>query len=438
MFYSRAKNSNTVKLQYLLKYVKEKHKIATYAMKNNKKTTAKRKTTRKTKKPKVYIPAYKIIILCALIIVVCVFLLFITTISEPGGKKEKNPQLTQRYEKTETKPEVKKEVTPPKKTTPPPESKKTQKKKDDAQKTDERAQPAPKVKSTEPAKTKPQAESVPTPKIEPVTTTAAKKQEPAPQPKVQKTEPEVKKAPVEQKNAATKDTYNFPAARNHAELVFIFDDGGHNISQAQKFLTLPFPITIAVLPKLAHSADVAAATRKSGNEVMLHQPMQAVNKSVNPGPGAITPEMDDNQIISLLFQNINEVGPIAGINNHEGSAITADAEKMSTIMRVTQEQGIFFLDSRTNVDTQVPFVAREMGYSYYERNIFLDNEKTKDNILKELRKGLDIANKNGTVIMIGHVWSADILPAVLKEVYPELVNKGYTFKTVSNSHGAKR
>ena len=102
-------------------------------------------------------------------------------------------------------------------------------------------------------------------------------------------------------------------------------------------------------------------------------------------------------------------------------------------MQVASDNGIFFLDSRTNVDTQVPYVARELGYSYYERNIFLDNEKTRENALRELKKGLDIANKNGNVIMIGHIWSADFLPDFLREVYPELIQAGYTFTTVSKS-----
>ena len=39
--------------------------------------------------------------------------------------------------------------------------------------------------------------------------------------------------------------------------------------------------------------------------------------------------------------------------------------------------------------------------------------------------------------MIGHVWSADVLPDLLKEIYPELKQKGYTFTTVSKSNALK-
>lgn len=231
--------------------------------------------------------------------------------------------------------------------------------------------------------------------------------------------------------------YDFPKALNNAQLIFIFDDGGQNNAQLKKFLNLPFPITVAVLPRLAHSKEAAQLVRNSGNEVILHQPMQAISTSTNPGPGAIKPDMTEDQIISTLFTNINEIGPVAGMNNHEGSAITADAEKMETILKVASENGIYFLDSRTNVDTKVPYVSRELGYSYFERNIFLDNTKTKENALKELKKGLELANKNGSVIMIGHIWSADFLPEFLAEVYPLLKAQGYKFSVVSKSNARK-
>lgn len=232
------------------------------------------------------------------------------------------------------------------------------------------------------------------------------------------------------------DIPDIPKAVNGAKLVVIFDDGGQNLSQLEKCVTLPFPVTVAVLPGLVHSREAAERTRKSGNEVMLHQPMQSVNRNINPGPGAITPEMDEDEIRSLIFNNLQEVSPVVGMNNHEGSGITSDAEKMSCVLRACSDYDVFFLDSRTNVETKVPYVANALGYSYYERNVFLDNTKNRKDIIDEIMKGVKIANQKGCAIMIGHVWSADILPSILKEMHPLLVRKGYTFTTVSKS-GAK-
>ena len=400
----------------------QKKSSRTTSSNTKRKTSTKRSNhtpRRTTKKPKVYIPAYKAIILCCVIITICMSLLLVTTLKEPDRKL--SDAAIQRY---------KEEIVYSKKQSE--EVKESPKKAEDTKKSTS-------AKSNDAAK-KSESEKKETPKKEAPKKTEASKKIETPQAKEEKKPAEVKEAatataPKVQNEQKSK--YNFPAAKNGAQLIFVFDDGGQNLSHLAPFLKLPFPITVAVLPQIAHSKESAAQVRASGNELILHQPMQSVNASVNPGPGAIKPDMTEEQIKSLLFQNITEIGPIAGLNNHEGSAITADAEKMATVLQFASQEGIYFLDSRTNVETKVPYVARELGYSYYERNIFLDNEKTKENALKELKKGLDLANKNGSVIMIGHIWSADFLPAFLQEVYPELKAQGYTFSTVSRSKAKK-
>ena len=396
-----------------------------------------RPAARKSKKPKVYISSFKIMGMCGIVILICMLLLLTTNlISKDSTKKiaSKDSVKTEKVAKEETKSkEVKKENNIEKKDSKQKtedsiskrfeqekKEKKVESKKSESvkkEKKEEKVQPPVQKKVEEPKKVVP-----------PVVDVEEKTTEKQPEKIVEKNETVEKPKPVKQENK-----FNLPKAKNNATLVLVFDDGGQNLYDLQKFLELPFPITIAVLPKLKYSVESAKRVRNSGHELILHQPMQAINRSVNPGPGAITPEMTEEEVRKMLLSNINEIGPIAGMNNHEGSAITADIGKMEVILKTASDCGIFFLDSRTNVKTVVPLVAKEMGYNYYERNIFLDNEKTCENVLMELKKGLDIANKKGSAVMIGHVWSADFLPAFLKELYPELVKNGYKFSVVSES-----
>lgn len=419
-------------------------------MQNNKK----KRKAKKSRKPKVYIPPYKIIILCSIVIVICMSLLLVTTIK--SSENPQNSSIQNRYQQTEV---TQKENSSDKKKDVPAKAEKKSKeenvkkaesgKTDNQKKTDDSKDKSESKKQDKQSAAKPETSK--SQKNETKKSSGAENQE------VEKKEnqssakdenkktledksqkvPETSKPDETKKIEKKADKFDFPLAKNHAQLIFVFDDGGQNLAHLDSFLKLPIPITIAVLPRLVHSVESAQKIRNSGNELILHQPMQALNSKVNPGPGAITPQMSEDEIIATLFYNINEIGPIAGMNNHEGSAITADAEKMAVILKMANEEGIYFLDSRTNSETKVPYVANLMGYSYYERNIFLDNEKTNENALQELKKGLAIANKNGSVIMIGHIWSASFLPDFLLEVIPELQEKGYTFCTVSTSNALK-
>jgi polysaccharide deacetylase 2 family uncharacterized protein YibQ len=195
---------------------------------------------------------------------------------------------------------------------------------------------------------------------------------------------------------------------------------------------LPHDLTIAVLPGLAYSAQSAEKARNAGKEVILHQPMQAVNLSTNPGPKSIQPDMSSSQIRALLTENIREVGPVAGMNNHEGSLITADINAMNTILSFCKEKSLYFLDSRTNSETKASLAALELNTKVWERNIFLDNTQNRQDIIEMYNKGLKFADKNGMVIMIGHIWSGNNLASILDELYDSSISKGYEFRTINS------
>lgn len=228
--------------------------------------------------------------------------------------------------------------------------------------------------------------------------------------------------------------FNIPPAKNAAKLAFVIDDGGMSLANVKKYTALPFPITVAVLPGLPHTAECAALVRRDGKELMLHQPMQAKNLGINPGPGAITPDMDSWAIQQVIEKNLGELGPgVKGFNNHEGSLITEDKLKMTFIIDLAMQKGLYFLDSRTTSQTQARQAALELDTHIIERNApFLDNAVNRKEMLAEIYKGLEVANRAGFAVIIGHVdKSAAILPRLLEDMYPELVAKGYVFTTPS-------
>ena len=284
----------------------------------------------------------------------------------------------------------------------------------------------------EKTETKPQASSQPS-----QTQTAQPQQaQSAPAQSVSKPAQDVQNRPSQSATAPASTAANSSSSNaakpksNGAKLVFVFDDAGHNLNQLEPFLKLPFKVVIAVLPGLPHSAEAAAAARKAGKQVILHQPMQAVNLSVDPGPSAIKPDMHTYEIEDLVRKNLAEIGPVVGLNNHEGSLITATQSAIGAVLDVCKAENIFFLDSRTNAETKAPQAALERGMKIYERDIFLDNEPGRDDIIAMIKKGLAVADKKGHAIMIGHIWS-DGLAAIIKELYPDLVAQGYVFTDIS-------
>ena len=245
-----------------------------------------------------------------------------------------------------------------------------------------------------------------------------------PKPQEQEKKPDVSAYPIQ----------DLPELPSKGKLIFVFDDAGHNLEQLQYFLDLPFPCTIAVLPKLSNSIETAKRIRAAGKELILHQPMQAVNPNIDPGKGAVKPGMNREEIKKIVASNVEEIGPIAGMNNHEGSLITSDEEAMEAVLELCREKNIYFLDSRTSSKSVVPQVAKKLNMSIWERAVFLDNKRDKAYMKKQIIEGLEIASQRGEAIMIGHVFTVD-LAILLKEMYSDLTQEGYTFSTISKSKG---
>ena len=243
-------------------------------------------------------------------------------------------------------------------------------------------------------------------------------------PKPQEQEPDASAYPIQ----------DLPELPSKGKLIFVFDDAGHNLEQLQYFLDLPFPCTIAVLPKLPNSRETARRIRAAGKELILHQPMQAVNLNIDPGDGAVKPGMNREEIKKIVASNVEEIGPIAGMNNHEGSLITSDEKAMEAVLELCREKNIYFLDSRTSSKSVVPQVAKKLNMSIWERAVFLDNKRDKAYMKKQIIDGLEIASQRGEAIMIGHVFTVD-LAILLKEMYSDLTQEGYTFSTISKSKG---
>jgi polysaccharide deacetylase 2 family uncharacterized protein YibQ len=224
---------------------------------------------------------------------------------------------------------------------------------------------------------------------------------------------------------------NLPDIRRagRRSIVLVIDDAGYNMKQLRPFLDLPFPVTIAVLPGLPYSEKAARAVLAAGKELMLHQPMQALGGQ-DPGPGAIRVGMGAREIERVVEANLATVPGAVGINNHMGSAASADLGAMEAVAAVAKKRGIYYLDSRTTSASSIPVAARREGISYWERDVFLDNTPDRASILRAVEDGKKRSSKDRPAVMIGHVWSAE-LAQTLTDLYPQLVSEGFSLSTIS-------
>jgi len=213
-------------------------------------------------------------------------------------------------------------------------------------------------------------------------------------------------------------------------IALIIDDLGASLKQVRPFLEIDEPINFAILPNLSLSRRISRLASSSGKEVLLHCPMEPEEyPKIDPGSGGIFSKMTKDEILEVLEKNLESVPDAVGFNNHMGSRITQDTEKMEIILDWAKEKNLFFVDSRTTPKTRGTEIARELNVKVGERKIFLDNIKEIPEIEKQISKLVSLAKKDGRAIGIGHPFRETAI--AIQMMIPFLKKEGIELVPVS-------
>jgi polysaccharide deacetylase 2 family uncharacterized protein YibQ len=210
---------------------------------------------------------------------------------------------------------------------------------------------------------------------------------------------------------------------NSARIAILIDDLGNDSAAVERISRWQTPFSAAVLPALAGSAPAARQLEASGVEVLLHLPMEPRGfPSVRPGPGVLLLAQTDDELGRILEADLDTVPGAVGVNNHMGSAATADPRVMRVIMKVLARRRLFFVDSRTTDATVGEAEARAAGVRAVSRRVFLDDVATEPAIERSLAELASRARREGSAVAIGHPHAATL--AVLERELPRLQREG--------------
>ena len=205
-------------------------------------------------------------------------------------------------------------------------------------------------------------------------------------------------------------------------VAIIIDDIGYDRKIADKFIGLDANITFSVLPHSPFARQIVDSAQKNNIEIMLHLPMEPIEyPMVKPGPGALLTSMSPDQLINTLNDDLDFIPSIRGVNNHMGSKITAESDRMNQIFSILKKRDLFFIDSRTTAKTTCRSSARLLKLSFAERNVFIDHMQTPDFIRKQLKRLLHDAIQHGEAVGIAHPYL--ITYNIFSEMLPDIKKK---------------
>ncbi|MDQ7004995.1 MAG: divergent polysaccharide deacetylase family protein [Ghiorsea sp.] len=194
-----------------------------------------------------------------------------------------------------------------------------------------------------------------------------------------------------------------PQQKRH-KVALIIDDVGYDMKALQRLLALPFTITVSILPDSPYAKQAAQIAHQHGVTVMLHMPMQTTNPKYTQKMEAfyLHTGMGKPEFTQVFEDALSKVPYVAGINNHMGSALTADKKSMQWLMALSKKHDLFFIDSRTSSSSVGKDVAKTSQIPWNVRDIFLDHSVEAEALRHAWQSALKCAKRNDHCIMLAH------------------------------------
>ena len=234
--------------------------------------------------------------------------------------------------------------------------------------------------------------------------------------------------------AQWQSTYEDTMTEPEAVLAIVIDDFGYHGEGTEEMIALPVDFTAAVMPFSAQTVQDAQALEAAGREIIIHMPMESnVGKREWVGDKGIFKEMSAQETKDVLEEAFAVLPMAVGMNNHMGSAITTNAEKMQVIAEALAERGMFYLDSVTEANTVCDDCCQKAGVTCLARSVFLDSTDDVETVRKNLLAAAKKAKENGGAVAIGHVGpeGGRVTAQAIWDTYEQIEKMGVRFVTLS-------
>lgn len=209
----------------------------------------------------------------------------------------------------------------------------------------------------------------------------------------------------------------------------IIDDLGGRLDRGMRAVRLPGPVACSFLPHSPHTRELALSAHRHDKEVLLHLPMQPVERRPVDAGGLFL-DMTQKEFVQALQEDLAAVPHVSGINNHMGSLLTRHPGHMLWLMQEISRRGeLFFVDSRTTSATVALQLAAENHVPSMQRDVFLDHDPSPRAIRAQFERLLALAKERGAALGIGHPHPSTL--AVLEELLPSLQQRGVRLVSVA-------
>ncbi len=187
---------------------------------------------------------------------------------------------------------------------------------------------------------------------------------------------------------------------NASKLAVVIDDIGYR-SEDNAIYEMPLEVSVSIIPVSPYATERAEKAFVQQRDILIHQPMQPLS-NIKIEDKALKIGMEKIQIQETIDYARKRVPYAIGLNNHMGSAATANQQLMTYLMEILANEQLFFLDSKTNSQSVASQTAKSFYIPTLERHLFLDDNNSLEDVQHHFDLAVRYAQENELAILIGH------------------------------------
>ncbi len=209
--------------------------------------------------------------------------------------------------------------------------------------------------------------------------------------------------------------------RQLPKVAIVLDDWGYNRNNLEMLSSIDIPLTLAILPNLKYSKEIAKESQHKNRQVILHMPMEPKGKFKRLEENTLTSGMSREKIQSVFYKALGSVTTAAGVSNHMGSKFTSDKDDMDKFLKILKKKKMFFVDNISAKGSICRQVAIKNKVKFAQRSVFLDNFNDVDYIKGQIYKLFEAAEKEGFAVGTGHDRRKTLI--AIQQIIPETKGK---------------
>jgi polysaccharide deacetylase 2 family uncharacterized protein YibQ len=163
--------------------------------------------------------------------------------------------------------------------------------------------------------------------------------------------------------------------------------------------TLPGAITLGVAPYGDDLADIVAAARKAGHEILLQVPLEPFNyPATDPGPNTLTARASPDENLARLRWFMGRLTNYVGVVNYMGARFTGEPKAVTPVMEEIGRRGLLYLDDGSSPMSRAAEAAGGGVAPFLRADMVIDADLSAAAIDQRLRQLQALARERGYAV----------------------------------------